>query len=1201
MTVIAMQRAHVSSGTRRTRGWWLLVALAAFVASSLAAGAWALPAINRRLSMAVARAIEASAGGNDQTVRVGSVSLTFPPGVRVAPVQIVMDEQARLFAPGIKVGVDLPAIVAHYAHPERAIRRLEASQVLVRTSARAPDPPAAAQEAGKEPDKKAAPPSVSEMVKSARDAVLQAMQWVQANRSQLEWMKPGDALSWSLEGTWEELGVPGTGATSRTRWQTRGQLRRAADGALSAEGTVTLGDVEAIFSASVSDDRVDVQRLAARSKGLRLSAQAAVALARDGTLNLALDGAVETDASAELPALRGSFTAKGPWLAQGLPPVAVRLEATGKAPAAAERVWPQHLIGAVASFTVVQQPRAVQIADGRLSKGNVQGRFSGQVSGAWPFTTVIPFELTGLTPMDDVPWWPAYRVSSVDARGEVTGSASGPWRVSGEVHTPSGRLLDVAAGSAALSVEANMSEGRLSVEPATVEMGSGLLTISSKVWWGPSAPAAAGAAFQDAQVVLDLSGTLEGVASTEAVTAVSAMLRPSGAPEGEPAGGSRPPAPRGQLTGSFETRLVWTLSGAQPQPIVALARFDGPDGTVEMARTGPDAYAVTGDLIDLGGVALRPWLRGVRGQAAFSGRLQGGVLTGQLSARHLAAFDRQLGDVAVPLRADLGASRWVVTGARIKGGELEGSLSADVDMQKWSGQVQLRLAQAAGVPPGASAAGRLVMLPEGLRLQDLRIDVQGQEVARAAGLVPVPWPGVASRPTNLDVQVTMQRFPLELVREWMPQWEIQGGGLTGQLAITGRLDAPDARGGLRFQAQRVASSDGRLTALEDVAVALGIQGRSIRVETGQARLATGGSLTLSGSAGLASIWPVALDPVDLRLLVRQASIGGRPVESLELSGLFDGELRWSGVLSPERWPTLSGKLAVRRGRFLVWAGGSPFAGAPGQPSPAGPAPKVGPVPSRQPPEAPAATEGRPSFSAGIPLDVTLEAVEPVRLDVPALGGSGLAQGTLLLTGTTAAPALEGTVQLSQARLRYFGREFRITSGTLNFSKSRGMVPELNLEASTTGQDGGPVQIDVQGEASDVSKLKLSSRPEMTREQLIALLLPPPSDGPGEQWVNRVNEQLAVWAMNPLERAVRESLGLDELWIIPAGGDRGLWLSLGKYLAPSRVYVRYGRALLGSGSDQEVDLSFQLSPNLTWRAAWAESGGLRLGLHWQLSF
>ena len=782
-------------------------------------------------------------------------------------------------------------------------------------------------------------------------------------------------------------------------------------------------------------------------------------------------------------------------------------------------------------------------------------------------------------------------MASVAVRGRLAGSAVGQWTVDGEVQTPSGRLLGLAAGGATAHVTVDLSAGQATVDETVAPVGSGLLTLGARVRWAGSAPQLDGV---PAAAWLELRGKVEGVASTEVLQAARSGLpalvsSPSAPPV--PGGG-----PGGDVSGSFQAELAWVPGGdasAPSAPTVVLVRaaFDGPDGSLQAARRPGGGYDLRADLVNLGGRALRPWLRTWRGYAAFSGQLVGGALSGRLSVERLGVAGYELGSLQAAVGFRDGV--WEVADASLRGGDVEGRLDLRLAWAQRSGQASFDLRQQGAGSLGASVQGHLSLQGAALVLENVAVAVQDREVARASGTVPLTVLG-ADPTASMEVRAHAQRFPLELVREMLPAWQVEGGRLSGDVTLSGTLQAPDASGRLLVLADRLVPPQDRFSPLTDLAVELRIDGRTLTLARGQARSARGGDVQLSGQARLESVWPPHLDPVDVQLEARQASLDARPTSSIQLQGTFTGRLRLSGTWSPDSRPTLSGRLTVRAGRVTLWgfslpvgAGGLGGAGEGGVRLPAD-LERV---------------EGRPAAAGGIPLDVTVEAEQPVRLEVPAIGGTALAEGAVRLTGTTASPALAGDVLLSQARVRYFGREFAIERGRLSFSPARGLVPEVQLDATTTTPDG-PVRVHVEGAPSEGQSLRLSSQPEMSREEILALLLPDAARSGANgraRWIALVNEQLAAWAMGPLEEAVRSALGLDELALVPAADSGTLRLLAGKYLDPGRLYVRYRRELLDPKGRQSLELSYRLRPDLTWRLGWDDRGTFSLGIEWQHSF
>ncbi|WP_324669232.1 translocation/assembly module TamB domain-containing protein [Geochorda subterranea] len=1168
----------------RPRARWLLPA-ALVLAGALGVAAWSsLADLDATLSAAVRQALSGVGRDAGLTIQVGEAALALPSAVRIAPVQLELRDGGQVYAPGVTVGVDVPAAIAHPRRPARSVRRVEASGVVVRPAQVGPDQ----EPSPGEPPSDETPPGLAARVARIRQLLVDGLHQLPMA---VAWLEVGDSLSWGLDGVWEEPG-PAPGEWVRTPWRSAGELQALGPGRVQAEGTVELGSVRADFLAVVSGAGVELRRLTIAQEGLVATASGSTRLADDETLQVALSGRLEwTSLAGGSGRLQVDWRTDGAWDAEGLPPVEVDARV---GPASVDGgPWGAMLAGLRLEGQVRQDADGLRLIGGSLRKREARGAVIGHVADAWPHAVVLDFEVAGLQPGEDLPWWSGYAVSSVAARGRLTGSLTGPWRVDGDLQTPAGRLLGLAVGGATAHVVADVTAGQATVDEIVAAAGSGILTLGGQLRWGASAPAVAG---EPSRVWLALTGKLEGVASTEVLTALQSLRGSEGAPSGRMVG---PAGPRGEVAGDLAMELAWVAPGRRAgsgsrAPVLARVSFDGPDGSIEVVREQGGGYRIAGDLINLGGRALRPWLRTWRGYAAFTGSLVDGTLAGQVRADRLGLAGYELGTLQATVRFEDGS--WHVEEASLQGGDVEGTMALRLAADLQTGQASLRLRQRPESGVSAAVEGSLRLASPSLVLEDILVSVQDREVARIGGSVPLTVLG-ADEAATMDVRARMERFPLELVRQLLPAWQVEGGRLTGDLLVSGTLQAPDVSGGLTVQADRVVAPQERLNPLTDIVVDLRVEGRTIRLAQGQARSARGGDVQLTGEAQLQAIWPLRLDPVDVRVEVRQASVDVRPSGSLQLAGTFTGQLRWAGAWTSDSRPVLSGRLGVRDGRVTVWG----FGLGSGTSGP----PLDGPGAVRLP-ETLERAEGRPAAAGGIPLDVTVEAEQPLRLEVPAIGGTALAEGAVRLTGTTDSPALAGEVLLAQARIRYFGREFAIERGRLTFSPSRGLVPEVDLDATTSTPEG-PVRVHVEGTTTDPTQLRLSSQPEMSREEILALLLP--GAGPAEadarqRWIAGVNEQLAAWAMGPLEEAVRTALGLDEVALVPGTESGSLRLLAGKYLDPGRLYVRYRRELLDPEGSQSFELSYRLKPDLTWRLSWGDEdgeGAFRVGLDWQHSF
>ena len=1168
--------------TRPPARWLLAVSL--LLASTLGVAAWtALPEINANLSVAVRQALSDVGQDAGLTIQVGEAALALPSAVRLAPVQLDLRGGGQIYAPGVTVGVDVPAVIAHPRQPASSVRRVEASGVVIRPAQEGAEEELPEAQPGDE-----TPPGLRERIARIQRVLLDGLRQLPLA---MGWLATGDSLSWGLDGVWEEPGAT-PGEWVRTPWRSAGQLQVLGPGQVQAEGSVELGAARADFLAVASGTRVVLRRLTIAHEGLVASASGSAHLADEQTLQVDLAGRLEWTGPVE-----GSgpwqidWRTDGTWGPEGLPPIEVVAQVR-PVPEAGGR-WGRLLAGLRLEGEIRQDADGLRLIGGRVRKGEARGAVAGSLADSWPHAATIDFEVAGLQPGEDLPWWSGYAVNSVAARGRLSGSLTGPWQVDGELQTPSGRLLGLAVGGAEAHVVADLTSGQATVDEIVAAAGSGVLALGAELRWGTSARPVAG---EPARVWLTLTGRVEGLASTEALTAFRSLL---GSGDGVGDGPTALTGGGGEVAGDFAIELAWTdpaghTGPRRRTPVLAMASFDGPDGSIEVVREQGGGYRIAGDLINLGGRALRPWLRSWRGYATFAGSLVDGTLAGQVRADRLGLAGYELGTLQAAIRFEDGV--WQIEDASLQGGEVEGTMALRLAADLQTGQANFRLRQRSEGGLSAAVEGGLRLESPTLMLEEVLVSVQDREVARIGGSVPLTLLG-ADAAATMDVRARMERFPLELVRQLLPAWQVEGGRLTGDVVVSGTLQAPNVSGGLSVQADRLVAPQERLNPLTDIVVDLRVEGRTIRLAQGQARSARGGDVQLSGEAQLQAIWPLRLYPVDVRMEVRRVSVDMRPTGSLQLAGTFTGELRWAGAWTPGSRPVLSGRLGVRDGRVTLWGIGLP-GGTSGLPLNGQGMVRL--------PESFERAEGRPAAAGGIPLDVTVQAEQPIRLEVPAIGGTALAEGAVRLTGTTGTPALAGEVLLTQARVRYFGREFAIERGRLTFSPSRGLVPEVDLDATTSTPEG-PVRLHVEGTTTDPTQLRLSAQPEMSREEILALLLPGldrAEEDSRQRWIARVNEQLAAWAMGPLEEAVRTALGLDEVALVPGTESGSLRLLAGKYLDPGRLYVRYRRELLDPEGSQSFELSYRLRPDLTWRLSWDDENGdgaFRVGLDWQHSF
>ena len=213
-------------------------------------------------------------------------------------------------------------------------------------------------------------------------------------------------------------------------------------------------------------------------------------------------------------------------------------------------------------------------------------------------------------------------------------------------------------------------------------------------------------------------------------------------------------------------------------------------------------------------------------------------------------------------------------------------------------------------------------------------------------------------------------------------------------------------------------------------------------------------------------------------------------------------------------------------------------------------------------------------SSGTPLpldfDVQMEIGKNVRVRGSGFG-AGLdigATGSAHLSGSLAAPTLDGTFAATSGTLTYYDRAFRVQSAKVVFNPSQGIIPTLHATATTHVSNPDPysnyssvdVTVAVEGPVTNPKLTFSSNPPGYSNQQILALIAPfggvlltgvsyapnQPKVGtgpiPGAQPVgsastsvtagqeafNILNAQFSAGLLSPLEGALSQSLGFQNV-------------------------------------------------------------------------
>lgn len=182
-------------------------------------------------------------------------------------------------------------------------------------------------------------------------------------------------------------------------------------------------------------------------------------------------------------------------------------------------------------------------------------------------------------------------------------------------------------------------------------------------------------------------------------------------------------------------------------------------------------------------------------------------------------------------------------------------------------------------------------------------------------------------------------------------------------------------------------------------------------------------------------------------------------------------------------------------------------------------------------------------------------------------------GNLKLGGTLDAPAPTGGFTLIRGSFSLAGKTLAFTTGKIDFNGD-GFIPSLDLEATTTTNNGGTASLVISGTAAK-PKIELTSTPPLPSDEILAqLLFAQSSSSLSPFQAASLAAALAQIAgvgggFSPLESA-RNALGLDQL-SLESSGHGAPSIQAGRYVAPG-VYVGASQSASGQGTKATVEIN-----------------------------
>ena len=272
------------------------------------------------------------------------------------------------------------------------------------------------------------------------------------------------------------------------------------------------------------------------------------------------------------------------------------------------------------------------------------------------------------------------------------------------------------------------------------------------------------------------------------------------------------------------------------------------------------------------------------------------------------------------------------------------------------------------------------------------------------------------------------------------------------------------------------------------------------------------------------------------------------------------------------------------------------------------------------------TGKQPPAAAPAAQPPALPATLDIKIDLPGnvfVRGHGLDsewRGKLAITGTSAAPAINGSLEQIRGSVDFLGKTFTLTRGRITFDGSDKLDPALDIVAEASTADI-TAQVNISGFAS-APTVTLTSTPVVPQDEILARVLfgksvSQISAGEGLQ-LAAAAASLAGGGPGVLDR-LRGGLGLD--WfrlgssttgpttgtLNPGGlsnsatsgtATSGTALSAGKYIAPG-VSVGVSQGI--SPPTSKVTVEIQVLPHVTVGGEAGQSGNTGIGVNYNYDY
>jgi translocation and assembly module TamB len=235
----------------------------------------------------------------------------------------------------------------------------------------------------------------------------------------------------------------------------------------------------------------------------------------------------------------------------------------------------------------------------------------------------------------------------------------------------------------------------------------------------------------------------------------------------------------------------------------------------------------------------------------------------------------------------------------------------------------------------------------------------------------------------------------------------------------------------------------------------------------------------------------------------------------------------------------------------------------------------------------------------VALDLVIDM--PGRIFVRGEGLDSEWRGKLAITGTAAAPVIDGDLSVVRGQLNLIGRTFVLDKGVISFTGGKEINPLLDVAARHESGDLSVTAL-VTGSAQDPQFL-LTSVPSLPQDEIVSRVL-----------FGKTSSQLSALEAVQLAQVAaslsgkggqsegvldfaRNLLGVDVLQV-EASGEGGPAVSAGRYIT-ERVYVGVKQgATASSGS---VGVEVELTPNISVKSDVGQTGESDIGINFKWDY